>query len=71
MIYTISTYLLLFHSHSQPFASNTILVTCTIKLQFPLSTINFPNLNLKLYLLHPYCLVEYFIPLPRVCNPKT
>ncbi len=55
------------HSHPQPLTFSTILATCTIKLHFPPSTTNFP----KLHLFHPYCLVEYFLPLPHVCNRET
>jgi len=57
-----------FHSHFQPFASNTILATCIIKLYFPPSTTNFLDLYLKLHLLHLYCLAESFLLLPHVCN---
>jgi len=31
-----------------------------IKLHFPLSTTNYPNLEFKLHLFHPYCLVDLF-----------
>jgi hypothetical protein len=38
-----------------------------IKLHFPPSIINFPDLYLKLHLLHPYYLAEFFLPLPCLC----
>jgi len=38
-----------------------------IKLHFPSSTTNFPNLYLKLHLLHLYCLAKSFLSLPCLC----
>ncbi len=57
-----------FHSQFQPLASISILATFTIKLQFPPSTTNLPDLYLNLHLLHPYCLVASFLPLKYVCK---
>jgi hypothetical protein len=37
------------------------------QIAFSPSTINFPNLYLKLHLLHPYGLVKSFLPLPYLC----
>jgi hypothetical protein len=38
-----------------------------IKLHFPPSTTYFFDLYMKLHLLHPYYLVESFLPLPHLC----
>jgi hypothetical protein len=42
-----------FHSQFQPFTSSTIMATSTIKLQFPPSTTNLPDLYLNLHSLPP------------------
>ncbi len=56
-----------FHLQSQLLASSTILVTCTIKLDFPSSTTNFPNLYLNLHLFHPLILLSYILSTSKTC----